>query len=182
MWVALDRKEYFPLTYSTEAQLLHRMRRFEEELTLLEKPEAICLEVGDKNTLLRDYVLRALALPALQRPRRHSHFSKSKKRSLVNYEEALQVGYPAYELILEECGRTEEARQFSKHLTRSASSWKTKPGLLSPIRRGDCWRVSGARARPQRRGSSVLSNFSRNGIGQIRPNDRDTIQAMPNDL
>jgi hypothetical protein len=27
-----------------------------------------------------------------------------------------------------------------------------------------------------------LFTFSRNGIGQIRPNDRDTIQAMPNDL
>jgi tetratricopeptide (TPR) repeat protein len=177
--MALDRKEYFPLTYSTEAQLLHRMQRFEEELTLLEKQEAICLEVGDKNTLLRDYVLRALALPALQRPRRHSHFSKSKKRSLVNYEEALLVGYPAYELILEECGRTEEALTVLKTFEAICLELEDKAGLALSY---STWRLLASEWGESETAKEKFQRAVELFTERNRPNDRDTIQAMLNDL
>jgi tetratricopeptide (TPR) repeat protein len=52
------------ITYGNQAMILQAWGRLEEAMTLHEKEEALCLELGNKNGLQRSYCNQALILKA----------------------------------------------------------------------------------------------------------------------
>jgi tetratricopeptide (TPR) repeat protein len=181
LWVASGRKEFLPLTYWIEAQLLYRLQRFEEELMLLEKQETICLEVGDKETLLGGYPMRALALQALQRP--EEALALLKKHEAISLElndkEALLSAYLAYDTILKECGRTEEALIVLKKTEAICLELEDKTWLANCYAR---WGVLATDLGDRETAKGKLQRAVELFTELNRPNDRDPIQAMLNDL
>ena len=181
IWVGLDRKAYLPLTYSAQAQFLYSMQRFEEVVTLVEKQEVICLEVGDKEALVRDYVLKALALRALQRP--EEALAILEKQEAISVElkskEGLLVCYPAYQMILQECGQTEAALTVLQKLEAICLELSDKAGLAL------CYSTWGLLASELGDRETAKAKFRRSielFTELNRHNDRDTVQAMLNDL
>jgi tetratricopeptide (TPR) repeat protein len=97
----------------------------------------------------------------------------------LNYKEALLVGYPACELILEECGRTEEALTVLKKFEAICLELEDKAWLAHAY---STWGLLASELGDRETAKEKFQRAVELFTELDRPKDRDDIQAMLNDL
>ena len=113
-------KSHLQASYGNQALILKAWGRLEEALTLQKKKEAICLELGNKNSLAASYGNQALILQVWGRT--EEALALLKKHEAICHElgnkDGLQASYGNQALILQDWGRLEEA--FALHKKKEA--------------------------------------------------------------
>ncbi len=104
------------ISYGNQANILYVWGRLEEALALHKKQEAICLELGNKDSLQRSYGNQALILQAWGRLEEALALHKQKEALCLELgnKDSLQISYSNQALIMKAWGRLEEALALHK--------------------------------------------------------------------
>ena len=129
-------------SYGNQALILQDWGRLEEAFELLKKQEALCLELGNKDSLQRSYGNQALILQAWGRL--EEAFELLKKQEALCLQMGLQANYWHQALILKAWGRLEEAMA----LLKKQEAFCLELGNRSSL--ANCYWACGLLARKQR--------------------------------
>jgi tetratricopeptide (TPR) repeat protein len=119
------------LSYGNQALILRAWGRLEEALALHKKKEAICLELGNKDSLQRSYGGEALILKDCGRLEEAMALHKKEEAICLELgnKDSLQRSYGNQALILKDWGRLEEAMALHQQQETICLELGNKEGL-----------------------------------------------------
>jgi tetratricopeptide (TPR) repeat protein len=134
LWTGMDdprAKNFLQASYGNQALILQACGRLEEAMALEKKKEAICLELGNKDSLQKTYGNQAVILQACGRLEEAMALEKKKEAICLELgnKDSLQKTYGNQALILAAWGRLEQALDLHKQQEAICRELGNKDGL-----------------------------------------------------